>query len=89
MELFQQSENAACQLLQGRRRYFKEKNYKRPKLTDQILKIVEQDIEKIARQQININEIYFGFTSGAATADAIFIVKESYKKSSKPKRWDL
>ena len=47
------------------------------KLTDQILKIVERIVEKLIRQQVEINEMQFSFMSGFGTANVIFILRQN------------
>ena len=40
-------------------------------LTDQILKIAERIIEKLIRQQVDFDEMQFGFMPGCGTTNAI------------------
>ena len=55
-------------------------NYCSLKLTDQVLKVVERVIEKIIRECIVIDDMWFGFISGSGTTVAIFIVTELQEK---------
>ena len=43
------------------------------KLTDHILKITGRITEKLVRQQVDIDEMQFGFIPGWGIANAIFI----------------
>ena len=52
-------------------------NYREMKLTDQILKIVERIVEKLIRQQVEINEMQFSFMPGFGTANVIFISRQN------------
>ena len=45
-------------------------------ITDQILKIAERIIEKLIRQQADIDEMHFGFMSGCGTTNVILILRE-------------
>ena len=49
-------------------------NYWGLKLRDQILKIAERIIERFIRQQVDINEMQFGFIPECAITNAIFIL---------------
>ena len=51
-------------------------NYWGLKLRDQILKIAERIIERFIRQQVDINEMQFGFIPERAITNAIFILKQ-------------
>ena len=46
------------------------------KLRDQILKTAERIIERFIRQQVDINELQFGFIPECAITSAIFILKQ-------------
>ena len=59
----------------GERPFFRKmKSYRALKLTDQILKIANRSIEKMIRQQANIDEMQFGFMKRCGTKNAIFII---------------
>ena len=58
-------------------------NYRGLKLTDHILKIAERVIEHLVRQQVDINEMQFGFMPGRGTTDAIFILRQLQEKYQK------
>ena len=50
------------------------------KLTDQFQKIAERTIEKLIRQQTDIDEMHFGLIPGCGTTNAIFILRQSQEK---------
>ena len=52
----------------------KMKSYRALKITDQILKTANRSIEKMIRQQANIDEMQFGFMKRCGTTKAIFII---------------
>ena len=64
----------------------KKGNYRGLKLTDQILKMAERIIEKLIRQQVDIEAVQFGFMSGCATTNAIFILRQFQEKYLAKKR---
>ena len=51
-------------------------NYRGLKLTDQILKKVEKIIEKLIRQQVDINQVKFDFMPGCRTTNITFILRQ-------------
>ena len=51
-------------------------SYKRIKLLEQGMKVVERILECRIRQQTEIDDIQFGFMKGKETIDAIFIVRQ-------------
>ena len=55
-------------------------NYRRLKLTDQVLNVVERVIEKIMRECIIIDDMQFGFMPWRGVTDAIFIVRQLPEK---------
>ena len=55
-------------------------NYRGLKLLDHVLKVVERVVEKIIREQVNINDMQFGFMPGKGTTDAIFILRQLQEK---------
>ena len=55
-------------------------NYRGLKLTDQILKIAEKNIEKLIRQQVDIGEMQFGFKPEYRTTNVIFILAQLQEK---------
>ena len=55
-------------------------NYRGLKLTDQILKIAEKNIEKLIRQQVDIGEMQFGFKPEYRTTNVIFILTRLQEK---------
>ena len=55
-------------------------NYGRLKLTDETLEIVERIIEKLILQQVDINDIKFGFMPVCGTTNAIFILRKLQEK---------
>ena len=61
-------------------------SYRRVKLPEHAMKIVERVLEKRIRTLVNLNKIEFGFMPGKGTVDAIFIVRrmqEEYQKNDK------
>ena len=52
--------------------------YTRLKLTDILLETAEVDIK---RQQVDINEVQFGFMPGCGTKDAIFTLRKRISTS--------
>ena len=51
-------------------------NYQGLKLTEHILKVIEQIIEDLVRNIVKIDDMQFGFMPGRCTTDAIFIVRQ-------------
>ena len=61
-------------------------SYRRVKLLEHAIKIVERVLGKRIRTLVNLNEMQFGFMPGKGTVDAIFIVRrmqEEYQKKDK------
>ena len=61
-------------------------SYRRVKLLEHAMKIVERVIDGQIRTLLNLNEMQFGFMPGKETVDAIFIVRrmqEEYQKKNK------
>ena len=55
-------------------------NYRGLKLLDHVLKVIERVVEKIMREQVNIDDMQFGFMPGRGTTDAIFILRQLQEK---------
>jgi len=51
------------------------------KLLEHAVKVVERIFEHRIRQQIDIDDMQFGFMKGKGTTDAIFIVRQMQEKS--------
>ena len=51
-------------------------NYRRLELTDQILKITEEIMEKLIRQHMDIDEMEVGFMPGCGIANAISVLRQ-------------
>ena len=51
-------------------------NYRGLKLTEHILKVLEQIIEDLIGNIVKINNMQFGFMPGRGTTDALFIVRQ-------------
>ena len=58
-------------------------NYRGLKITDHILKIAERIIEKLIKQQVNIDEMQFGFMPGCGAINAIFILRQLQENLAK------
>jgi len=55
-------------------------SYRGIKLLEHAMKVVERIFEDRIRQQIDIDDMQFGFMKGKGTTDAIFIVTQMQKK---------
>jgi hypothetical protein len=55
-------------------------NYRGLKLLEQAMKVIERVADSIIRQQVDINEMQFGFIPGRGTTDAIFILRQMQEK---------
>jgi hypothetical protein len=55
-------------------------SYRAIKLLEHAMKVVERVLEWRVREQINIDEMQFGFTPGKGTTDAIFVVRQVQEK---------
>ena len=51
-------------------------SYSAIKLLDPGMKVLERVLEKRIREQVNIDDMQFGFTPGKGTTDATFIVRQ-------------
>ena len=49
------------------------------------MKAVERIADRLIREQVDIDDIQFGFMTGRGTTDPIFIVKQPQEKFSKKK----
>ena len=47
------------------------------------MKVVERVLEWRVREQVDIDKMQFGFTSGKRTTDAIFVVRQVQEKFQK------
>ena len=63
-------------------------NYQGLKLTEHILKVIEQIIEDLVRNIVKIDDMQFGFMPGRCTTDAIFIVRQIQEAHIR-KNWNL
>jgi len=54
--------------------------YRRIKLLEHATKVVERIFKHRIRQQINIDDMQFGFMKGKGTTDAVFIVRHMWEK---------
>lgn len=50
-------------------------NYRGLKLTDQVMKVLEHDLQSKIHKMVNIDGMKFGFVPGRGTTDAIFIAR--------------
>jgi len=55
-------------------------SYRKFKLLEHVMKIVERIFEERIRQEIGIDNMQFGFMKGKGTTDAIFIVTQMQEK---------
>ena len=55
-------------------------NYRGLKLLDQCMKVFERIVEGLVRDQVDIDEMQYGFRQGRGTTDAIFIVRQLQEK---------
>jgi hypothetical protein len=55
-------------------------SYRAIKLLEHSMKVLERVLEKRIREQVNIDEMQFGFSPGKGTTDAIFIVRQIQEK---------
>jgi len=55
-------------------------SYRAVKLLEHTMKIVERILESRLREQVNIEELQFGFMPGRGTVDAIFIARQMQEK---------
>ena len=61
-------------------------SYRKVKLPEHTMKIVERVLERRIRTLVNLNKMQFGFMPGKITVDAIFIgrkMPEEYQKKNK------
>ena len=70
------SESIIVNLFKGKGDALERGNYRGLKLLDQGMKMFERILEKIIREQVNINEMQYGFMPGRGTTDAIFILRQ-------------
>jgi len=55
-------------------------SYRGIKLLEHAMKVVDRIFEHRIRQQIDIDDMQFGFMKGKGTIDAIFIVRQMQEK---------
>ena len=58
-------------------------SYRAIKLLEHAMKVVERVLEWRVREQVDIDKMQFGFTSGKGTTDAIFVVRQVQEKFQK------
>ena len=63
-------------------------SYRGIKLLEHAMKVIERVLAKRVREQINVDNMQFGFTPGKGTTDAIFIIRQIQEKFQQ-KRKDL
>jgi len=51
-------------------------SYRGTKLLERVMKVVQRIFENRIRQQIDMDDMQFGFMKGKGTTDAIFIVRQ-------------
>ena len=55
-------------------------NYRGLKLLEQVMKVLERILEKLICEQINMDDMQFGFMPRRGTTDAIFILRQMQEK---------
>ena len=55
-------------------------SYRAIKLLEHVMKLLERILESRIREQIQLDEMQFGFTKGKGTTDAIFIVRQMQER---------
>ena len=55
-------------------------NYHGLKLTEQVMKVLERNVDGLVRQMVSIDNSQFGFIPGRGTTDAIFVVRQLQEK---------
>ena len=55
-------------------------NYRGLKLLEQVMKVIERVVDSLIREQVDIDEMQYGFTPGKGTTDAIFILRQMQEK---------
>ena len=64
----------------GKENSLERENYRKLKLTDQILKIAERIIEELIQQQVGIDKMQFGFIPIFGTTNTTFILRQLREK---------
>ena len=70
------SESIIVNLFKGKGDALERGNYRGLKLLHQGKKMFERILENIIREQVNINEMQYGFMPGRGTTDTIFILQQ-------------
>ena len=68
-------ESFILNLCKGKSEALDHGNYRGLKLTDQVMKLLEQVLDFFIHEMVNIDEMQFGFVPGRGTTDVIFIVR--------------
>jgi len=50
------------------------------KLIQHVMNVVQRVLEQKLRDEMNLNEMQFGFTSGRRSTDAVFILRQLQEK---------
>ena len=61
-------------------------SYKRIKLLEHAIKIVERVLERKNRELVNIDSMQFGFMPGRGTTDALFVVRRMQEEDRNKKK---
>ena len=67
-------------------------SYRGIKLLEHAMKVVEKIFEHRNQQQIEIDDLQFGFVKGKGTTDAIFMARqmqENFRVKDKKVSWEL
>lgn len=73
-------ESIIINLFKGKGDAMERSNYRGLKLLDHVMKVLERVLEKVIREQVDINAMQFGFMPGKGTSDAIFILRQMQEK---------
>ena len=66
-------------LYKGKGDALKRRNYRRLKLTEHVMKVMEIIVDGMIREMIAIDEMQFSFVPERGTTDAIFIIRQLQK----------
>ena len=67
-------------LYNGKWDAFERDNYRSLKLTEQVMKVLEEIVNGLIRQLVSFDDSKFGFVPGRDTTDTIFVVRQLQEK---------